>query len=107
MLCRSLGKKSPLSIKMAGEIGVIIKNEQPHLILNYFEFICDDNRMIDETVRLMTKYNLLSNDALIVSICILNKIKNIASFNKVDLTKVCMEEGYYAYWFCRRFKYFI
>ena len=58
------GKKSPLSIKMSGEIGMILTNEQPHLILKYFEYIRDDLQVIDESVRLMSKYNLLPNDAL-------------------------------------------
>lgn len=87
------GGKSPLSLKMSGNIGEVLKNNKPHIFLNLFDYISDESSIVSEAARLMTNYNLLPNDALIISLCILNNIKNIASFDKVDLTKVCNDEG--------------
>ena len=84
--------KSPLSVKMAGEIPLYLSKGAPFDFLGQFEWISDNQSVIQTAIQLMETYNLLPNDALIIAICKLNDIKYIASYD-TDFSNACSAEN--------------
>ncbi len=84
--------KAPLTLKEQGKIPQIINPEHSEL-LNLFGWLEDGPYLTEMVPGFMQKYNLLPNDAIIVSLCKANNIKAIASFDTNDFVKPCQEEG--------------
>ena len=87
------GNKSPLSIKMSGGIGNIMRQYQPQQFLQLFNFLADNAAFINATAQLMEKHNILPNDALIIANCQYHNIQCIASYDVNDFTTVCKSEN--------------
>lgn len=86
------GNKSPLSVKMSGQIGALLAKGNPLDIFRPLVFLPDDATVLSDTVRLMQQYNLLPNDALILALCKLHSIRILASFDP-DFEPACSGEG--------------
>jgi uncharacterized protein len=87
------GNKSPLTLKMSGLIGAIMQLQQPQQLLDLFDFLPDTPKLVVASATLMQRYNLLPNDALIVSNCQQHGIQHIASYDRNDLEPVCKGEN--------------
>lgn len=85
------GNKSPLTIKMNNQIGNILSVGHPMDIFRPLTFLPDSVEMVNEAFYLMQKYNLLSNDALILALCKQHGIKYLASFD-TDFVSACVGE---------------
>lgn len=85
------GGKAPLSIKTAKEIENILVANDPTLFLEQFKWLKDDENIRKLSITLMAKYNLMPNDALIISICKVHKVKFLASLD-IDFKAVCLQE---------------
>jgi uncharacterized protein len=84
--------KSPLSVKEAKEIDKYLKMGDPTAFLSQFDWLQDSADLFRPAIGIMEKYNLLPNDALIVSSCIAHDIEFLASYDS-DFTEVCEKEG--------------
>ena len=82
------GGKAPLTIKGAGEIGQTLRRGNPNGLLGKLEWAADNEQVMLKAPKIMATYNLLPNDALILSICHINEIKYIASFDP-DFFEAC------------------
>ena len=82
------GGKAPLTIKGAGEIGKTIRQGNPNELLEKLEWAADNKQVMLKASEIMEAYNLLPNDALILSICLVHHIKYIASFDS-DFFEAC------------------
>ena len=85
--------KAPLTLKTSGGIGAIMQLHQPHEFLRLFNFLPDDVAFIETSAQLMQRYNLLPNDALIISSCQHHAIIHIASYDVSDIAPVCKAEN--------------
>lgn len=86
------GGKAPLTIKSNRGIANVFHQKPPHPFLHLFEWLSDDDKMPHEAVHLMENYNLLPNDALILSSCKQHNIKALASYDP-DFVTICQAEG--------------
>jgi predicted nucleic acid-binding protein len=86
------GGKSPLSIKMSNGVKSVIAIKDPTFFLAQFEWLQDHPTMGALSIKLMEAYNLLPNDALILSICKTYEIKFLASHDS-DFKDACSSEG--------------
>ncbi|MBK6994331.1 MAG: PIN domain-containing protein [Lewinellaceae bacterium] len=86
------GNKSPLSIKMSGQIGTLLAKANPLDIFRPLVFLPDAATLLPDSVRLMRQYNLLPNDAMILALCKMHGIEVIASYDP-DFEPACSEEG--------------
>ena len=66
---------------------------QPQQFLQLFNFLVDDDVLINATAQLMEKHNLLPNDALIIANCQHHNIQHIASYDINDFTPICRSEN--------------
>lgn len=82
------GGKAPLTLKGAGEIGQTLRSGSPNGLLGKLEWVADNEQVMLKAPEIMADYNLLPNDALILSICLINDIKYIASFDP-DFFEAC------------------
>ena len=82
--------KSPLALKTSGKIKETLSYADHALFLQQFDFLADDENIIPHFIQLMSSYNLLPNDALILAICKLNQIPALASHDS-DFTGVCKQ----------------
>ena len=87
------GLKSPLTLKMSGSIGGIMQLHKPQEFLHLFDFLVDDATFVDTAASLMARYNLLPNDALIITNCQHHDIYHIASYDINDLAPLCKGEN--------------
>ena len=87
-----LGEKSPLTLKVSEKISDSLDKFDLSEFLETFILLDDKDFKVKITLNLMAKYNLLSNDALIITLCKLHNIKNLASYDP-DFIEVCQKEG--------------
>ena len=87
------GGASPLSLKSSKLIPKIIaENISLAMILNDFTFLSGSNLIPVSTIDYMHRFNLLSNDAIILATCSIYGIKFLASHDS-DFTEPCKELG--------------
>jgi uncharacterized protein len=84
--------KSPLTLKVNQEISEIIKGSQIKMILKPLDYLSDSADFFEIVPDLMSKYNLLPNDAQILAGTILHKIKYLATLDS-DFKTACLAEG--------------
>lgn len=88
-----LGGSSPLTLKVGNKISVTINKDIPR-----FEFFRDFSTVaigagtFELALSFINKHNLLSNDALILANCVLEKIPFLASHD-ADFENACKAEG--------------
>ena len=87
------GGKAPRTLKENRIIPTLLKANPPAILLHLFTFLPDSSQTISVYVDLMIKYNLLPNDALILSACVLHNISYLASYDQTDFEKACAGEG--------------
>ena len=86
------GGKSPLLVQSSRTIRDLITNNQSFQLLESFSF-CSNNAQIHSLVpHLMSAYNLLPNDAIILATCKIHNITKLASHDK-DFIIPCQQEG--------------
>jgi predicted nucleic acid-binding protein len=77
------GQKSPMSIKQSGKIKEILELDRTYLsFLKIFTSVSMQDSYINDAVVLMTKHNLLPNDALILSTVMYYRFDHLATFDK-------------------------
>ena len=86
------GEKSPRSVKESQEIRHILDHDQPEEFLSIFKVLQNGNEIIPLYLRMMRRYNLLPNDALILASCKLHNVNALATFDKTDFTQACQME---------------
>ncbi len=84
------GGKSPLSVKQDRSIVTVLSNANHAVFLKQFSYLQDSNLLVERVPELMSQYNLLPNDALILALCQLHKISVIASYDS-DFKEVCKD----------------
>ena len=87
------GGKAPRTLKQNGIIPEILWRARPESLLNRFTVLPNTNALIPEYLRLMTTYNLLPNDALILATCLLHSVRQVASHDAPDFGPACRGEG--------------
>jgi predicted nucleic acid-binding protein len=87
-----VGGKSPLAIKMGRDIEQVFQARSPRPFLNLFSWLPDDASMLGSAIELMSKYNFLPNDALILAAIRLHGIPALASLDP-DFSVPCRAEG--------------
>jgi predicted nucleic acid-binding protein len=83
---------SPLSAKMAGKIPACFQKLNPFEMLPGFVHLSNSLEIVESAIRIMSVYNLLPNDALILSTCTHQNISHLASFD-ADFSKPCEDLG--------------
>jgi predicted nucleic acid-binding protein len=83
---------SPLSLQSSKRIKGIMENSNDHYLLFLFEYLETDSRIYNTVPQLMSKYNLLPNDAIILATCKMHNITKLASHD-TDFVIPCQEEG--------------
>ena len=86
------GNKAPRTLQMRGEIKDIFMQFQQYQLIKLCRLIPNDNRLFSIVPQLMSKYNLLPNDAIILATCKMHGITKLASHD-TDFTIPCQEEG--------------
>lgn len=86
------GEKSGLALKKSRSIGKVITENDPLLLLKYFKSVNPSSNLQTEALRLMRRYNLLPNDALILAHCLDEPFEYLASYDS-DFIIPCREEG--------------
>jgi len=86
------GQKSPRTLKENKTIPAIFTDDPPLPFLQLFTWLPDHAGMLPLAVDYMTRYNLLPNDALILSACKHHGLPAIASFDP-DFEAPCQGEG--------------
>lgn len=71
------GQPSPLTLKRDGKIPALIRNFDHADFLGLFQWLHDDSTILILAPELMERYNLLPNDAIILSLCKINQINAI------------------------------
>jgi uncharacterized protein len=84
--------KSPMSVKSAADIQKYLSVGDPEGFLSQFGWLNDFPLLYKKAINFMETYNLLPNDALILSLCKFHGIKYLASFD-TDYTIACQIEG--------------
>ncbi len=87
------GQKSPRSIKESCSITDILLRDNPFSLFSIFSLAPTSKEITGVFLEMMSKYNLLPNDALILADCKLNKIDLLASYDVKDFTKACEQES--------------
>lgn len=85
--------KAPLTVKSSGKIAETLSTTDHREFLSLFDFINDQESLREMCPEMMSKHNLLPNDALILSICKLNGINILASYDANDFPVACAAEG--------------
>ncbi|HMN89998.1 MAG TPA: type II toxin-antitoxin system VapC family toxin [Saprospiraceae bacterium] len=83
------GGKSPLSVKQAKSIATVLSNGNHAVFLKQFSYLQDSNLLVERVPELMSQYNLLPNDALILSLCQIHQIPAVASYD-TDFKNACV-----------------
>ncbi len=84
--------KAPASLQSSRRIKEVLESNKNYLLINVFEYLSNDRRLISEVPILMSKYNLLSNDAIILATCKIHNITKLASHDS-DFILPCKSEG--------------
>ncbi len=84
--------KSPQAIKESGKINEAFENSKQYRLINMCHFLANDKKLFSIVPELMAKYNLLSNDAIILATCKLHNIPNLVSHDS-DFAEACQGEG--------------
>ncbi|WP_229321286.1 PIN domain-containing protein [Larkinella knui] len=87
------GGKAPRTLKENRLIPALLTANPPDILLHLFTLLPDSSQTISIYIDLMIKYNLLPNDALILSACLLHNIPYLASYDQTDFEKACAGEG--------------
>lgn len=87
------GGKAPRTLKENALIPTLLSTNSPEALLHSFTFLPDSSETISVYLNLMIRYNLLPNDALILSACLLHEIPMLASYDKPDFERACLNEG--------------
>lgn len=85
--------KAPLTIKSSGKIAETLSASDHREFLSLFNYLNDEKSLCELCPEMMSKYNLLPNDALILSLCKLNGINVLASYDANDFQAACAAEG--------------
>ncbi|TKK67697.1 PIN domain-containing protein [Ilyomonas limi] len=83
---------SPLSVQSSKRIKPVLENSLDYLLIQLFHFLPTNNSLYNTVPRLMSKYNLLPNDAIILATCKMHNITKLASHD-TDFIFSCQEEG--------------
>jgi len=70
---------------------VFLENN-PQELIDELTLITEDNSLKEQTINAMKKYNLLSNDAIILVDCKNHQINYVASYDS-DFESFCKEEN--------------
>ena len=84
--------KAPVTLKRDGNISQSITMNNPVSLLSKLTYLEPGAAIIPLYLHFMEQYNLLPNDALILAICKLSGITQIASYD-ADFAPVCRREG--------------
>lgn len=85
--------KAPLSLKSSGKIAETLSDTEHQEFLALFDYLVDEEGLREMCPEMMSNYNLLPNDALILSLCKLSGIHLLASYDATDFQKACTAEG--------------
>lgn len=86
-----LGGKSPLSVRESKKVKEILESHDTEKFLEQFHYLSIPKHAVKLSIQLMKKYNLLSNDALIVASCQLQDISILANYDS-DFIEACRDE---------------
>jgi predicted nucleic acid-binding protein len=87
------GGAFPKALKEKGDIAALIDNNQKLVIaLSDFSFLEAGSSLILLVPKLMSKHNLLPNDAIILATCKIHNITKLASHDS-DFILPCKAEG--------------
>jgi len=86
------GNKSPQSIHSSKKIGEVFQNSRQYKLINTCLFLSTDKRLFTIVPKLMSTYNLLPNDAIILATCKIHNIPNLV-FHDTDFIIPCRGEG--------------
>lgn len=86
------GNASPQSSQSSGKIPSIIKLSDDHHLIRLFHFLPSNGSLITLVPSLMSTYNLLPNDAIILATCKIHGITKLASHDG-DFIIPCKKEG--------------
>lgn len=86
------GGRSPLATKEAGEVDQVFSNSSSYRFIERFYYFQTDATLFTLVPQLMRKYNLLSNDAIILATCKIHGITRLASHDS-DFEQACKGEG--------------
>ncbi|MGV3604492.1 MAG: type II toxin-antitoxin system VapC family toxin [Dyadobacter fermentans] len=87
------GGKSPRSVKEDGNIAAILAENDPRPFLDIFQITPLNPEITPTFLEMMARYNLLPNDALILTDCKLNSIAALATYDVKDFSSACKHEG--------------
>lgn len=87
------GEKSPRTLKENNAIGNLFSLNPPMPFLEDFIWLEDNPGVLAMAVKLMEHYNLLPNDAFILSICKLHGVNALTSYDVQDFEAPCRAEG--------------
>lgn len=87
------GHKSPRSIKESREISEVLSRDYPAPFLSIFSIVPSSNDVTAVFLDMMSRHNLLPNDALILADCKLNNIDALASYDVKDFATACRQES--------------
>jgi uncharacterized protein len=87
-----MSSKSPITIREQKKIKKYLEIEDIKKFLDLFTSLDTNNKIMSESFELMKDYNLLPNDALILSTCIYYDIQYLASFDS-DFIIPCKSEN--------------
>lgn len=82
------GGKAPLTLKVTQEIGLTLQKAQPDSLIEKIQWLPDNDSLFSTAAQLMSEYNLLPNDALILALCQLHDITVVASYDP-DFMEPC------------------
>ena len=86
------GGKSPMAVQKSRFINAIIASSFDYTFIDRFSFLSTDVSIIASVPELMSKYNLLPNDAIILATCKIHAITQLASHD-TDFEAACKAEG--------------
>jgi predicted nucleic acid-binding protein len=86
------GIGSPRAIQERNEIHTALKPYFVTETLKDFLFVEPDTSILQSVPRLMARYNLLANDAIIIATCRMHNINQLA-LHDADFKNVCEQEG--------------
>ncbi len=72
------GSIAPQTLKSRNEIKDVFANYQQYQLIKLCRFISNDDRLFTTVPQLMSQYNLLPNDAIILATCKIHNITKLA-----------------------------
>ncbi len=88
-----MGGASPLALKQRTSVhSVIRENQEAFDFYHQYILLPSSLKIVKTATEMMGKYNLLPNDALIISTCIAHHITHLASHDS-DFIPACAGEG--------------